>query len=127
MKFLSTMVDGRDDDSSWLDGMGGPEQWRPADAMRVLDAWGQSGMSLAAFSAAHGIGVQRIAWWRKRLQDRTSSTTPTLNLKAHGGVPHTAPISIVMPGGSRIEVVMPDNVSPAWLAALVAALGRSEA
>ncbi|HET9625835.1 MAG TPA: hypothetical protein VFP84_30945 [Kofleriaceae bacterium] len=40
--------------------------WTEADARRVLADWERSGETLEAFARGHGLGLQRLAWWKKR-------------------------------------------------------------
>jgi len=117
-------------DEQWLAAMGGPQQWRPADAARVIALWQSSGKSLSAFSQQHGIGAQRIAWWRKRLPSEASSSplefvpvTVRAAVESAPVVPVArATVALTMPGGVRIEVSEPEGVSPAWIAALTCEL-----
>ena len=43
--------------------------WREADARVVVDAWRQSGDSLAEFGRRYGVRSRRIAWWAARLPE----------------------------------------------------------
>lgn len=142
-----------EDDARWLAEMAGPEQWRPADARRVLAAWQASGESLAAFADAHGINPQRIAWWRKRPSESAAmptslaepsprplqlpaTTAPVaspgtleflpMTVKATPKQAAHAAVTLVV-GGVRIEVAEPEATSPEWLACFAASLARSVA
>jgi hypothetical protein len=42
-------------------------RWNAATVGEVSTAWRGSDTSPAAFARAHGIGVWRLGWWRKRL------------------------------------------------------------
>lgn len=43
--------------------------WRRETAELVLEAWAESGLSVAAFARQHGIQAKRLGWWRKRLEE----------------------------------------------------------
>lgn len=43
--------------------------WREVDARVVVDAWRQSGDSLAEFGRRHGVRSRRVAWWAARLPE----------------------------------------------------------
>ena len=131
MEIVSRKVEA---DEQWLEAMGGPQQWRPADAERVIAAWQASGKSLAAFADDYGIGAQRITWWRKRLASGEPATSSSMEfvpvtvrgapeLASAAAVAVRATVTLTMPGGVRIEVAEPEGVSPAWIAALAGELG----
>ena len=142
----------RANDTKWLEALAGPEQWRSSDAQRVIAAWEESGRTLAEFSNEHGINAQRIGWWQKRFAApeahtpapavqfapvmvreaptpavqfaavRLRETSPSLELS-----PVRPPVVLSLPRGVRVEVVDPDGVSPAWLAAIVVAVAGGAA
>lgn len=41
--------------------------WTDEDARRVLAAWRRTAEPLATFAREHGLGVNRLYWWKKRL------------------------------------------------------------
>ena len=99
------------------------KSWTEADAQRVLDEWRRSGATLEAFARSRGLVPQRIAWWRKRLADGRASSTTALTLipaAVIGGEPAAV---LRLPGGTVLELT---SVSPSWVAALAAALTRSQ-
>jgi len=130
-------------DTSWLEALAGPQQWRSSDAKRVIASWEESGMTLADFANEHGINAQRIGWWQKRLATTAASTpaaalqfapvtlreTPTPALQFAPVTLREKPTPTVrqsvvlsLPCGVRVEVAEPDGVSPAWIAAVVRAI-----
>ena len=44
-------------------------RWTRESAALVLAAWERSGESLAGFAARHGLQVQRLRRWRRRLRE----------------------------------------------------------
>jgi transposase-like protein len=42
-------------------------RWDADVARRLLAAWRRRGQTMAAFARKHGLNVQRLIWWRKRL------------------------------------------------------------
>jgi transposase-like protein len=49
------------------------QYWREDDARRVVDAWRQSGLSMAEFAKLHGVHAKRLGRWAQRLQTSPSS------------------------------------------------------
>jgi hypothetical protein len=47
--------------------------WRERDARLVFEAWRASGQSLEDFAVAHGLGVQRLSRWARRLGAATEN------------------------------------------------------
>src|SRR6185295_9173942 len=96
--------------------------WTEADARRLLDELERSGMGLWRFARELRIVPQRLAWWRKRLRDRTQASTAIV----------LAPATIMEPRGGGLVVRLPNAVgielgdaSPAWVASLIGALLES--
>lgn len=108
------------------------ERWTEARARAVLDAWGRSGLTLSAFARQRGVGPQRLAWWRKRLSERshvTSSSPVSLvpvTLRPAPPIALGVPVAITSRGGARIEVRDPGAVTAAWVAALLVALDGAD-
>jgi hypothetical protein len=48
--------------------------WRESDARVWVEAWRQSGRTQAAFAREHGIHVERLARWARRLRDTAETT-----------------------------------------------------
>ena len=46
-----------------------PVCWREDNAQDVIEAWQASAMSMAAFARCHGLRVERLRRWRRRLGD----------------------------------------------------------
>jgi hypothetical protein len=42
--------------------------WREADARLVVEAWRQSGLSMAEYAKRHGVHAKRLSRWAQRLQ-----------------------------------------------------------
>lgn len=78
--------------------------WREEEARAVLARLEASGESIASFARRHGIGVQRLRWWRSRLgsSERTTSLLPAL-------VPVRVvdrTLAIAAPSRAAIEIVV---------------------
>lgn len=52
---------------SAFDPSGLPLRWGPDDAALVLEAWGESGLSVAGFARTHGWDPMRLYRWRREL------------------------------------------------------------
>jgi len=99
----------------------------------VLAAWRRSGLSARAFAGSIGIDAQRLLWWRKRLEagvDAPSATTPPATAELTF-IPATivpsgpaAAVRLRLSGGVCLEIGDAAAVSPAWVAAVVAELGK---
>ena len=81
---------------------------------------------MAAFARGRGIAVARLYWWKKRLADAGSgsgsATITTMTLVPATVTTDEAAVVIRTPAGITIEAT---SASPDWIAAVVAALGRS--
>lgn len=112
------------------------QRWTTRDARRVLAAWKASGLTLSAFARRRGLQVQRLSWWKRRLEGAphhantsASSTTPPapfipLTVCAAEAEAPAAMVELV-DGGLRIELRALEAASVTWLAALVRALGEA--
>jgi hypothetical protein len=49
-----------------------PMYWHEDDARGVIEDWRASGLSMAAFARQHGLRVERIRRWRRRIEDEPS-------------------------------------------------------
>lgn len=72
-------------------------RWSAADARDALDALARSGLSATAFAAREGFNHQRLLWWRRRLEEKTSGASSRKPV-AFVEVRHREP--------ERIEVVL---------------------
>jgi hypothetical protein len=113
-------------------------RWTADQARDELVAWGQSGLSMAAYCRTRGIHVNRLYNWRARLDewngDRDSGSDRHARHESLRWVEATVDSAIVEPdavpaltlwlGEGRIEVSDPDRVNTKWLVEL--ARGLSE-
>jgi transposase-like protein len=99
--------------------------WTEADARRVLDDWERSGGTLEAFARSRGLVPQRLWWWRKRLRDRSATSTGLTLLPATViGAEQADPAAVIrLPNGVAIELTA---APPDWVAALARELARSQ-
>lgn len=100
--------------------------WSEAQAREVLDAFGASGMSLAAFAQTRGVSAHRIQYWR----DKLASATPAMP----EAQPAFLPVRLTNTERGSAEIVLDlgalslrvrEDIDPRRLAALVRALAAS--
>lgn len=85
--------------------------WSEAEAQAVLEAYEASGLSVAEFARRHGLGAQRLRWWKKR---RAEQEGPELSfVPVHVAAPQSraarkaeegASMEVVLARGRRIRV-----------------------
>ena len=84
--------------------------WMQAEAQAVLEAYEASGLSVAEFARRHGLGPQRLRWWKKR---RAEEAGPALSfIPVHVAPPSpevqraegTASMDVLLARGRRIRV-----------------------
>jgi hypothetical protein len=93
-------------------------------AQRVLAAQEASGETVTAFARRQGLQVQRLQWWRSRLEEwerRAAPVESSLVPAVIQGVEQ--PAVKVRVGEVQVEIGDASAVSPAWVAELVRALG----
>lgn len=101
-------------------------RWSADDARAVLAAVAATGLPFLAFSRAHGVDVQRLYAWRRRLDP--SLVPPQQDFVELPLAPH-----VPAPVPSRYEIQLPTGeilrlegaVDPTTVGALVAALRAS--
>jgi len=73
--------------------------------MRHINAWKHSGQTRAVYCEHHGLSLQRFAYWRKRLKEKTCFS-PTLVRIPHEIMRQaaTSPIRVVVDARYVIEV-----------------------
>lgn len=106
-------------------------RWDAEQARRVLSGWRASGLPLATYAREQGLSAQRLRWWRDRLKDWSTASEPTdpsraapLAAAVIRAPMSTAPLTVHLPDGVRVDVAEPEAVPAPWLAALVAALSE---
>lgn len=99
-------------------------RWNKTTAARVLAGWRESAMSLSEFGRANGVNVQRLRWWRKRLDAgaRPATVTPLAFIPA--AVVGATRVALRLPGGVELEGDA-DAIPADWVAALARELGRA--
>lgn len=85
--------------------------WTEAEAQMVLEAYEASGLSVAEFARRHGLGPQRLRWWKKRRAEEAGSALSFVPV--HVAAPPsrqarealgTASMEVVLTRGRRIRV-----------------------
>ena len=106
-----------------------------AEQAEWLARFEASGQSVRAFCAEHGLVPTTLTWWRRRRRERARcegeagaliEVTPARAasrqpVSARSSVSSTAVAVIVLPLGRRVEIGAGSD--PAWVAALLQALG----
>jgi hypothetical protein len=85
----------------------------------VLAALERSGLPVTRFAAQHGLGVERVYRWQRRLRRAQVPVAP----------PRFAEVAVTVPPPAAIELRLPDGISvrltgPSRLDEAVALLGR---
>lgn len=102
-------------------------RWTPETARAVLAAQKESGESMSAFGRRHGIGPQRLYWWRGRLAEwERVAPSPRLLVPVVTTAP-SAPVGSAQLrlryGEVELELRDAAAVPPTWLAEVMRALG----
>lgn len=97
-------------------------RWTEEDGRSAVAEWRASGKPLDAFARRHGLRPQRLAWWRDRLEASRPALVP-VTVRAAAT---TTPAAVLCVGELRVEVADVSQLSPAWIAALAAALRETE-
>ncbi|KFA87823.1 hypothetical protein Q664_45250 [Archangium violaceum Cb vi76] len=100
--------------------------WTEAEAQAVLEACEASGLSVAEFARRHGLGPQRLRWWKKRRAGETRSALSFVPV--HVAAP-PSPEAQRAAGAASMEVVLSRGrrlrVEPGFDAGEVARLVRA--
>lgn len=101
-------------------------RWDAGIAGRALEAWRESGESLATFARRHRIHAQRLSWWRKQIGTRgRRMRSKRAGVAAVTFVPATvagmggARVAVRLPGGVEVEAVEAAALPASWIAALL--------
>jgi transposase-like protein len=81
--------------------------WRESTARVVVDAWRESGETVAAFAKRHGVDERRLARWAQRLGAKGAAVVPFHPVRVVGGADSAvtaAPIEIAVSGGYCVRV-----------------------
>jgi hypothetical protein len=104
--------------------------WSEKEGRDVIRAWRRSALTMSAFARSRGLNVQRVRYWRERVEGGTrgeaaniaNARTPKLvpgvvvDMRSGGGV------SVVLPHGVVVEARRLAEIDPVWLAQVVRAL-----
>ncbi len=86
----------------------GKGYWREADARVAVAAWQESGETLGAFAQRHGVGRQRLARWRSRLERTDPAAVPFHPVRVTGTASaegcDVGTIEIELSGGRRVRL-----------------------
>lgn len=112
-------------------------RWTADEAQAELDAWRQSGLTMAAYCRQRGLHVNRLYNWRKRLEEWVASdragggTGPRCKkslrlIEATVATQSIPALTLRMGDGGCIEVADPERVDTEWLIQLVRGLSEPE-
>ena len=77
-------------------------RWTSAEAQGVLEALERSGLPSTRFAARHGLGVERLYQWMRRL---ARSQAPSSQ------APRFTEVRVAVPAPAAIELVLPDGIA----------------
>lgn len=100
--------------------------WTEAEAQAVLEAYEASGLSVAEFARRHGLGAQRLRWWKKRRAEEAAAALAFVPV--HVAAP-PSPEAQRAAGAASMEVLLARGrsirVEPGFEAGEVARLVRA--
>jgi len=74
-------------------------RWSESEAREVLASLERSGQTMAAFAAEHGLDVQRLYYWRRRVAEGDGITFRELVVRPSQRVAPDAPFEIMLGSG----------------------------
>jgi hypothetical protein len=103
-------------------------RWTADEARAVLARWRASGLTKTAFTERHGLTMERLRRWERRLAEAEDAGEAELRLvplvaRQLVGVPERAAARLQLPGGVVLEFDA-TRVDPRWVAALVLEVAR---
>ena len=109
------------------------KRWTAVDGSRMLAAYEASGLSKSEFARQHGVSVQKVDYWSRRLESPRQPASPAHDESTRfvplefDTLPRAEPddradacVTIVAPDGWRIEI--PAELDSSRLPGLIAAL-----
>jgi transposase-like protein len=78
--------------------------WSESEAQAVLEAYEESGLTVAEFARLNGLGPQRLRWWKKKRAEEAGEA-PSF-VPVHIAAPPSRGVREVAPGTARMEVVL---------------------
>ena len=90
-------------------------RWTASQARKVLDRVARSGLSVKQFAREHGLGVERLYRWKRRLQrarPRADAAARFAEVTIRPSTPAAA-IEIELPGGVCLRVAGDSRVDDA--------------
>jgi transposase-like protein len=106
----------------------GSRPWSEDEARRVIDAWRESGETVAAFARREGLVAHRVYWWRGRLGGGPLPAVSLLPVVVRATPePRTSSavgISVWTRQGHRIDVGQLDEASARWIAMVMRSMSE---
>ncbi|MGH3905626.1 MAG: IS66 family insertion sequence element accessory protein TnpA [Pseudonocardiaceae bacterium] len=112
-------------------------RWTETEGREVVRRWRRSGQSMSEFAREQGLDVQRICYWRKRLESgapeqgrrgaaaRVAGGDSKLVPGVVIGVRNGAAVSVQLCRGVVVEAESAAAIEPEWLAELQRALEQA--
>lgn len=82
-------------------------RWTVAEARAVLDDLARSGLPATRFATRRGVGVERLYWWRRRVEGRRAkpaAKTPGFTEVTLTPAPATVAIELIFPDGIALRL-----------------------
>lgn len=79
-------------------------QWTEVEARAALTAWKKSGLSIEKFARDRGLVPQRLYWWKKKLEERSSSTAIELLPVRVAEAKRGEPVLVLLRSGHMVKV-----------------------
>jgi transposase-like protein len=97
-------------------------RWTESEGLEFVRQWRRSGQSISAFARERGENVQRLRYWRERVEGQLAKASSELIPGVVVGMREQALVTVHMSRGVVVEVHAAGEVEPAWLAELARAL-----
>ncbi|MGH8308758.1 MAG: IS66 family insertion sequence element accessory protein TnpA [Steroidobacteraceae bacterium] len=108
-------------------------RWTDEHGREFVQQWQRSGQSMSAFAREQGVNLQRLRYWRWRVEGRTEQggerrerRTKTSSHKLIPGVVvgigERAPVTVHVGRRVVVEAQAARDIDPAWLSNVVRAL-----
>lgn len=115
---------------SRLPALSSPRRWTAAHAQTVLAALDASALSVAAFAAREGLDVQRLHFWRRRLENAAPDAPSRpmfveVPLRAISSASERGRVEIVLRSGRVVRV--DESIDAATLRRLIDVLDQESA
>lgn len=91
------------------------KRWNEEQGKHVVAAWRRSGLKMSAYAREIGIGVERLIYWRDRVEKKPTVSLVPVRVRS------SASCQVRV---GEVEVVDANAVDPRWVAALLREMER---